>query len=303
MKFNYDCVVIGAGVSGMTAAIYLKRAEINVVLLEKGAPGGQINKTSTIENYPGFIGTGPELAMKTFEQVTDLGIPYEYADVIDIKKLEDGFKIIGTNKTIITKKIILATGREPNKLNVPNEDVLTGRGVSWCAICDGPLYKDKVVAVVGSGNSALEEGIYLSNICKKVIMLNRSKQFKGSKLLQNKILEKENVEIMYETKVQELTEKDNRLDKIIINQNNEINELDVDGLFIYIGFTPDTNYLENLKVELDKNYVVTNSKLQTNISGVYACGDIVKKDYYQISNAVGEGAEAALAVIQELEDA
>lgn len=303
MKFNYDCVVIGAGVSGMTAAIYLKRAEINVVLLEKGAPGGQINKTSTIENYPGFIGTGPELAMKTFEQVTNLGIPYEYADVIDIKKLEDGFKIIGTNKTIITKKIILATGREPNKLNVPNEDVLTGRGVSWCAICDGPLYKDKVVAVVGSGNSALEEGIYLSNICKKVIMLNRSKQFKGSKLLQNKILEKENVEIMYETKVQELTEKDNRLDKIIINQNNEINELDVDGLFIYIGFTPDTNYLENLKVELDKNYVVTNSKLQTNISGVYACGDIVKKDYYQISNAVGEGAEAALAVIQELEDA
>lgn len=302
MKFDYDCTVIGAGVSGMTAAIYLKRAEMNVCLLEKGAPGGQINKTSTIENYPGFTGIGPDLAMKIFEQVTNLNIPYEYADVIDIKKVENGFEIIGTNKTITTRKIILATGREPNKLNVPNENELTGRGVSWCAICDGPLYKDKVVAVVGSGNSALEEGIYLSNICKKLIMLNRSKQFKGSKMLQSKLFEKENIEIHYETTVESLKEKDGILDKIIVKYNKEEKEMDIDGLFIYIGFTPDTHYLENLGIELDKNYVVTNSKLQTNIPGIYACGDIIKKDYYQISNAVGEGAEAALAVIAELEN-
>lgn len=301
MKFDYDCVVIGAGVSGMTAAIYLKRAEIKVALLEKGAPGGQINKTSTIENYPGFTGIGPDLAMKIFEQVTNLNIPYEYADVSDIKKIEDGFEIIATNKTITSRKIILATGREPNKLNVPNENELTGRGVSWCAICDGPLYKDKVVAVVGSGNSALEEGIYLSNICKKVIMLNRSKQFKGSKMLQSKLFEKENIEIHYETTVESLKEKDGILDKMIVKYNNEEKEMDIDGLFIYIGFTPDTHYLENLGIELDKNYVVTNSKLQTNIPGIYACGDIIKKDYYQISNAVGEAAEAALAVISELE--
>lgn len=301
MKFDYDCVVIGAGVSGMTAAIYLKRAEIKVALLEKGAPGGQINKTSTIENYPGFTGIGPDLAMKIFEQVTNLNIPYEYADVSDIKKIEDGFEIIATNKTITSRKIILATGREPNKLNVPNENELTGRGVSWCAICDGPLYKDKVVAVVGSGNSALEEGIYLSNICKKVIMLNRSKQFKGSKMLQSKLFEKENIEIHYETTVESLKEQDGILDKMIVKYNNEEKEMDIDGLFIYIGFTPDTHYLENLGIELDKNYVVTNSKLQTNIPGIYACGDIIKKDYYQISNAVGEAAEAALAVISELE--
>lgn len=301
MKFDYDCVVIGAGVSGMTAAIYLKRAEIKVALLEKGAPGGQINKTSTIENYPGFTGIGPDLAMKIFEQVTNLNIPYEYADVTDIKKIENGFEIVATNKAITSRKIILATGREPNKLNVPNENELTGRGVSWCAICDGPLYKDKVVAVVGSGNSALEEGIYLSNICKKVIMLNRSKQFKGSKMLQSKLFEKENIEIHYETTVESLKEKDGILDKIIVKYNKEEKEMDIDGLFIYIGFTPDTHYLENLGIELDKNYVVTNSKLQTNIPGIYACGDIIKKDYYQISNAVGEAAEAALAVISELE--
>ncbi len=302
MKFDYECVVIGAGVSGMSAAIYLKRAEMNVCLLEKSAPGGQINKTSTIENYPGFTGIGPDLAMKIFEQVTTLNIPYEYADVIDIKKLESGFEIIATNKTITSKKIILATGREPNKLNVPNEDELTGRGVSWCAICDGPLYKDKVVAVVGSGNSALEEGIYLSNICKKVIMLNRSKRFKGSKMLQSKLFEKGNVEVMYETNIQELIEKDNRLDKIIIKQQNQQEELKVEGLFIYIGFTPDTQYLENIGVLREYNYVIVNSKLETNISGIYACGDIIKKNYYQISNAVGEGAEAALAVIAELEN-
>ncbi len=302
MKFDYDCVVIGAGVSGMTAAIYLKRAEIKVALLEKGAPGGQINKTSTIENYPGFTGIGPDLAMKIFEQVTNLNIPYEYADVVDIKKVENGFEIIGTNKTITTRKIILATGREPNKLHAPNEDELTGRGVSWCAVCDGPLYKDKVVAVVGSGNSALEEGIYLSNICKKVIMLNRSKQFKGSKILQSKLLEKENIEIHYETTVESLTEKDGILDKMIVKHDNKEIKIDVDGLFIYIGFTPDTNYLDNIGVKRDKNYVIVDQQLRTNIPGIYACGDIIKKDYYQISNAVGEGAEAALAVIAELEN-
>lgn len=301
MNLDYDCVVIGAGISGMTAAIYLKRAEVKIALLEKGAPGGQMNKTSIIENYPGFTGIGPDLAMKVFEQVTNLNIPYVYADVSDIKKIDNGFEIIAPNKTITTKKIILATGREPNKLNVPNEDELTGRGVSWCAICDGPLYKDKVVAVVGSGNSALEEGIYLSNICKKVIMLNRSEKFKGSKMLQSKLFERKNIEVMFETRVQELTEKDNRLDKIIINHQDKQEELKVDGLFIYIGFTPDTQYLENLGVELEKKYVVTNSKFQTNIHGIYACGDIIKKDYYQISNAVGEAAESALSVISELE--
>lgn len=301
MKIDYDCAIIGAGVSGMTAAIYLKRAELNVCLLEKSAPGGQINKTSIIENYPGFTGEGPELALKIFEQVMNLNVPYMYADIIDIKKIENGFAIIGTDKTVTAKKVLLATGRSPRRLELPLEEKLTGKGISWCAICDGPLYKNKVVAVVGSGNSALEESLYLSSICKKVIVLNRSKQFKGSKILQNKLLKKSNVELFYETFITGFEEKDNKLDQIILYKKGNEEKLNIDGLFIYIGFVPDTDYLRNIGVELNDQYVLVDDNMQTNIPGIYACGDILKKEYYQISNAVGEAAEAALTISHELE--
>lgn len=301
MNQIYDCIVIGAGVGGMTSAIYLKRAELNICLLEKGAPGGQINKTSTVENYPGFVGDGPTLAVTMFEQVQKLGIDYQYGDVTEIKKLIDSFEIITTTKTYQAKKIILATGRIPNKLGLEKEEKLSSRGISWCAICDGPLFKGQDVAVVGSGNSALEEGIYLASLCNKVIVLNRGNSFKGSKMLVEKMEHLRNVEIHFETTVEELIEQDNRLSGLMIKDHGEIKKLDVTGLFIYIGFQPDTHYLKNMDIKTEHDYILVDDKMQTNIPGIYACGDMIKKDYYQISTAVGEGATAALSVIKELD--
>lgn len=301
MEKIYDCIVIGAGVAGMTAAIYLKRAELDICLLEKSAPGGQINKTSTVENYPGFIGDGPTLAVTMFEQIQKLGIEYQYGDVKEIKKLENGFSIQTTTKVYQAKKIILATGRIPNKLGLEKEDKLTNHGISWCAICDGPLFRGQDVAVVGSGNSALEEGIYLASICNKVIILNRGTAFKGSKMLIEKLEKLSNVEIHYETTVKEFKETDGRLSGLKIIDHKKMQELDVSGLFIYIGFQPDTEYIKDIGLEIDHDYILVDQRMQTNIPGIYACGDMIKKEYYQISTAVGEGATAALSVIKELD--
>ena len=173
MEKRYDCIVIGAGVSGMTAAIYLKRAGLDVLLLEKSAPGGQINQTSKIENYPGFLSVdGPTLAMNMFEQVQNLDISYQYGNVAKIRNREDLKEVITDQDIYLAKALIIATGRIPNKLNLEEENRFINRGVSWCALCDGSFYKNKVVGVIGSGNSALEEALYLSVICSKVIIMN-----------------------------------------------------------------------------------------------------------------------------------
>ncbi len=301
MKFNYDCIIIGAGVAGMTAAIYLKRAELNICIIEKAAPGGQVNKTSVIDNYPGFVGDGPTLAMTMFHQVNQLNIPYLYGDVQDIIAHDQGYEVITDQQHYTTKKIILATGRIPNKLGLDLEDKLTNHGISWCAICDGPLFRDKTVAVVGSGNSALEESLYLASICDKVILLNRSEKFKGSKMLVDKMKALDNVEIYYETVVKQLHEANGKLSGLTALKDREVFDLKVDGLFIYIGFQPEYQYLKSLSLEKEDGYLKVDSMMQTSMPGIYACGDLIKKEYYQISTAVGEAAIAALSIAKALE--
>ncbi len=294
----YDCIVIGSGVSGMTASIYLKRAALDILLLEKSMPGGQITKTGMIENYPGFIGDGSTLALTMYDQVKENEVNHKFANVLKIQKTDKAFKIMTSSEEYETKKIILATGRTPNHLNLENEEQLIGRGVSYCAICDGPLYKNKTVAVVGSGNSALEEGIYLSSICKKVIFINRSEKFKGSKVYIEKLKTLNNIEILYNTSIVELLEENNQLAKVKLSNTNY---LEIDGLFVYIGFTPDTKYLEGTDVKTENQYVLTDENGKTNVEGIYACGDVIKKNFYQISTAVGEGAKTALQVIRDFE--
>ena len=293
----YDCIVIGSGVSGMTAAIYLKRAGLDVLLLEKSMPGGQITQTGMIENYPGFIGDGPTLALTMYDQIKVNEINHKFTNVLNIQESDKAFKILTSNEIYNTKKIILATGRTPNHLNLPNESKLIGSGVSYCAICDGPLFKNKVVAVVGSGNSALEEGIYLSSICKKVIFINRSEKFKGSKVYIEKLKTLNNIEVIYNTSITQLVEENNVLSALKLS-NDEI--LKVDGLFVYIGFTPDTTYLDGIDVKTENQYVLTDENGRTNVDGIYACGDVIKKNFYQISTAVGEGAKTALQVAKDL---
>lgn len=301
MEKRYDCVVIGAGVSGMTAAIYLKRAGLDVLLLEKSAPGGQINQTSKIENYPGFLSVdGPTLAMNMFEQVQNLDISYQYGNVAKIRNREDSKEVITDQDTYLAKALIIATGRIPNKLNLEEENQFINRGVSWCALCDGSFYKNKVVGVIGSGNSALEEALYLSEICSKVIMMNRKDRYKGSAMLLEELKKKDNVEFIYHCVVQKLNEKDGHLGSITVKQDENIKEIKMEGLFEYIGYHPDTEILQDFNITSSDGYIIVDQNMKTNEKGIYACGDVIQKDVYQIATAIGEGAIAATQVQKDL---
>ena len=283
MKYYFDCVVVGSGIAGMTAAIYLKRSNVNVLLLDNDAPGGLLNKISVIENYPGFNKiSGPDLAYKIYEQVTNLGIEIRYGKVLDIKD-----HIIKTDVEEITaNKVILAIGRKARKLDNTNDI----KNISYCALCDGNLYKDKTVAIVGYSNSAIEEAIYLSDICKKVIIIGRGSHFKGEESLVDKIYNKKNIEVQLNCVIETLNKENNLLSEIITNKGS----FKVDGMFVSIGYEPNTSFLNEL--EKDNGYIIVDDKMKTNIDYIYACGDIIKKDIYQLTTAVGEATVAAINV-------
>ena len=298
----FDSVIIGSGVAGMTAAIYLKRSNKNVLILEKNAPGGQINRTSKIENYPGFSEIdGPTLAYQIYEQMMNLEVEYRYGNVLEIKDLGSK-KIIKTDmEEIETKTVIIASGRIPRELGLSHEQELIGHGISYCAICDGPLYKGKVVAVVGGGNSALEEALYLSDLCEKVYIIHRRKELRAEEGIQEKVKQRENIEFIYDANVIELISDEGHLTSILLKQNQRELKLEIDGLFVYIGYVPDTDFLKDSSVLLEDGYVVVDSSMKTNVNGIYACGDVIKKEYYQISTAIGEGTTAALSIKKDLE--
>lgn len=292
----FDCVVIGAGPAGMTASIYLKRANKNIVLLEKSAPGGQILKTNIVENYLGFTSIdGPTLATNMYNQINSLKINYQYGNVMRIEKSNENYKIITDNGEFYTKKVIIATGRTPRQLGLENEEKLVGKGISYCATCDGFLYKNKIVAVVGGGNTAFEEAIYLSKICKEVYVFNRSELYRAEDKLQEELKKISNVKVFNNSKVTKIIEEKNKLDKIEIN-NETIYE--VSGLFVFIGQVPTKFMIEG--IETKDNYIIVDRNMKTNLEGIYACGDIIKKDFYQISTAVGDATVAALNIIKEL---
>ncbi len=302
MNQTYDCVVIGAGVAGMTAAIYLKRANVNVLLLESSVPGGQINRSAKVENYPGFLEIdGPTLAMKIYEQIQNLKIEYRYGEVIDIINQENE-KIVKTDKEELQcKGVIIATGRVPKELGLEQETELVGHGISWCAICDGPFFKGKDVCVVGGGNSAFEESLYLSEICNHVTIINRSEKLRADSILVEEVKTKENIQILYNSVVNTINEKDGYLSSILIEQEGNIKEIECDGLFIYIGSKPNTHFARNLNVKMQDDYMIVDSNMRTNIKGIYACGDVIYKDVYQISTAIGEGAIAAMSFKKDTE--
>jgi thioredoxin reductase (NADPH) len=301
MKVQYDVVVVGAGCAGMTAAIYLKRFNLNVVMIEKSAPGGQINRTDKIENYPGFnIIEGPTLAMNIFMQTQNLEVEYRYGDVLNIID-KDEYKIVKTDtEEITTKAVVIASGRKPRELGLPNEKSLTGRGISWCAICDGPLFKNKEVVVVGGGNSAFQESLYLADICKKVTIIHRRNTFTADNELQEKVLNNKKIKIILDSEVITLNEKENKLASIVIKDKNAKQKtIKSDGLFIYIGFEPVTDMVKDFDI-LENNYIVTDDNMRTKIKGIYACGDVIKKELYQITTSVGEASKAAMSAKLDL---
>ncbi len=300
MKLDYDVIVVGSGPAGITSAIYLKRANINVCIMEKSAPGGQLNKSSTIENYPGFEKiTGPELAYNFYEQILKLDIPFINEEVI---KIEDktSYKIVETNKKTYTcKGIILALGRKPRSFDNKNVSLLEGKGVSYCSLCDGPLFKNQDVSIIGGGNSALEESLYLADICKSVTIINRRDVLRGDKMLVDKVLKKDNINILYNSEVVEFNKKDDFLESLLINTNGKLNKLDVKACFIFIGYVPATDFLSNLDILDEKGYIKTDKNLKTDIPFIYACGDTINKQVYQIVTATGEGAVSAISFIND----
>lgn len=296
-KYSFNTIIIGSGIAGMTASIYLKRANISVLLIEKNVPGGQITRASSVENYPGFKQIdGASLAMNVFEQVQNLGIDIKFADVKKIELVDDK-KIVKTeNEEFICDNIIVATGRNPRELLLPYEKELIGHGISYCALCDGSFYKDKDVAIVGGGNSALGEALYLSNICHKVYLIHRRDEYRATSNLINTVKEKQNIELITNSNITKLNEKDGYLNSIIINDNKQIN---VSCVFIYIGNTPDISFLDNLNLTTKDDYIIVNNDMETNIKGIYACGDVIYKNTYQLTTAVGEATVAANSIIKQ----
>lgn len=303
MKLNFDVIIIGAGAAGMSAAIYLKRSNVNFVMIENNAPGGQINRTAKVENYPGadIIG-GPELAMKIFQQTQNLGIEYRYGDVYEVKKEDDHFIVKTDVEELTCKAIIIATGRRSKYLGVENETKLAGKGISWCALCDGPFFKEREVVVIGGGNSALEEGLYLAEICKKVTIIHRRDTFRADKVAQDKVLNHPKIEIMFNSEVIRFNEKNERLNSVTIKDNKTDEEtiIPCEGAFIYIGFGPMTDMVKPFNVTDEQGYIIVDENQRTKVPYLYACGDVTKKELYQIVTATAEGAKAAMAAIKDI---
>lgn len=288
----YDSIIIGMGVAGISAAIYAQRSGNNVLMLEKMRPGGIINTIDSIENYPGFKSvSGPDLAYQLFEQITALKVPYKMEEVINIT-LDGDVKVVKTNQSEYrAQNVLIATGRSPILLGLPNEEKLIGKGISTCALCDGYLYKGKEIAVVGGGNSALQEALYLANIVDKIYLIHRRDEFRGDNTLVEQIKQTKNIEILYNSQVTELKEKNNELHSIVINNEKEI---PVSAMFVYIGYAPKTEFVSSLGITNPAGYIEVDDNYETKVPGIYGAGDIIVKKVYQIVTAASEGATAAI---------
>ena len=294
----YDVIIVGMGIGGITAGIYAKRANLNVLLLDKSAPGGLLNNIDLISNYPGFIDIkGPDLALKLFEQVKSIEIPYKLEEVIKIKVNEDIKEVITNSNTYQTKNIIIATGTHPKFLGLDNEKELLGRGLSTCALCDGTFYKDKVIAVVGNGNSALQESLYLAKLAKKVYLLNRKDSFKGEEYLQDKVKNKENIEIKYNVSITKYNEVNNKIESILLSNNEKIK---VSGVFIYVGYKANSELVNGLDIINADGRIMVDNNCETKIKGLYAVGDVNDKGIYQLITASNDGVIAIANITKKI---
>lgn len=299
----YDIIIVGAGPAGLTGAIYALRANKKVLVLEAKSYGGQIINASCIDNYPGLPHiSGIEYATKLYEQVKELGAEVKYEKVIEISNKESN-KIVKTNKEeYLSKAVILATGSIPRKLNLENEQNYVGKGISYCATCDGMFFKDKNVAVVGGGDTALQDALYLSNICSKVYLIHRRDTFRGNELDLNKLKSKDNVEFILNSNVKKLL-GNNLLDGIeVVDSLGNILNLNVEGLFVAIGQIPESyNLIKDLSIN-DNNYVIAKEDTKTNIDGIFVAGDIREKQLRQLTTAISDGAQAATSACEYIDN-
>ena len=301
---KYDVIVIGAGPGGMTAALYLSRSNLSVLMLDRGVYGGQMNNTAEIENYPGFESVmGPDLSEKMYKSATQFGAEYAFGTV---EKIEDH----GQEKTVITdmgsyvtNSVVIATGSQYKKLGVQGEETYGGRGVSYCAVCDGAFFRNKHVVVVGGGDSAVEEGMYLAGLADKVTVLHRRDQLKAQQILQQRAFANPKMEFKWFTEVQEILGDDKKVSgvKVINNQTNESSIIDAQGVFIYVGINPITEPFSNLAITNAGGWIITDNNMATTVPGIFAIGDVRQKELRQVTTAVGDGAIAGQSVYQYLQ--
>jgi len=297
MKTQFDLIIIGSGPAGMTAAIYAARSGLKTAILESGAPGGKMTKTFQIDNYSGIESiSGVDLAIAMSAHAQKYNVESLYGNCVKITN-ETNHKIVTTeNNNYTCKAIIIATGTNERKLNIPNEDTFYAKGISYCAVCDGAFYKDKTVVVIGGGNSALEESIYLTQFVKKLYIIIRRDVFRAQQTNIDKIKANPKIEVIYHTiPVEILGDKQVTAIKLKNKETEEIYDLPTDGIFPYIGAIPATDFAKDLGITDDKGYVIVNESMQTTIPGIYAAGDVIVKELRQVITAASDGAIAANA--------
>ncbi|EXJ23570.1 Thioredoxin reductase [Alkalibacterium sp. AK22] len=304
IKKVYDVIVIGAGPGGLTAALYASRSNLSTLLLEKGIPGGQMNNTAEIENYSGFSSImGPDLSMKMYEGAKQFGAEHVYGDVKEIIDHETEKELVTADKSYFAKSVIIATGAEHKKLGVKGEAELNGRGVSYCAVCDGAFFRNKHVVVVGGGDSAVEEGTYLTQFASKVTIVHRRSELRAQKILQDRAFKNEKVDFIWDSVVEEITGEE-KVDGVRLKNINtgDYSQLEADGVFIYIGLLPNSESFRNLPITNQEGWIETDSQMMTAIPGVFAIGDVRDTVLRQVATAVGDGSVAGNAAYQYVEE-
>ncbi len=305
-KTDHDIVIIGGGPAGLTAAIYAARAKLDAVVIEKVVPGGQILVTDWIENYPGFPEglTGADLIQKMTEQVARFGVPITYDEVLSIEKAPDNvihLKLSG--RTLTTRAVVVVTGAFPKKLGVPGEDEFYGRGVSACATCDGPFFKNSVVAAVGGGDTAVQEAIFLTRFARKVYLIHRRDALRAARLLQERAFANEKIEMVWDSVVTAINGSVAGVTGVSIQnvKTGQDSELKVDGCFLLVGITPNTAFLKDVVQCDDAGFIVVNARMETSVPGIYAAGDVRNTPLRQVTTAVGDSAIATFEAARYIE--
>ncbi|WP_078555724.1 thioredoxin-disulfide reductase [Bacillus alkalicellulosilyticus] len=292
----YDVIIAGAGPAGMTAAVYTSRANLSTLMVERGIPGGQMANTEDVENYPGFDHIlGPDLSNKMFEHAKKFGAEYAYGDIKEIIDHEDYKLVKAGSKEFKARAVIVSTGAEYKKLGVPGEKELGGRGVSYCAVCDGAFFKGRELVVVGGGDSAVEEAVYLTRFATKVTVIHRRDELRAQKILQQRAFDNEKIDFIWNHVVKEINGTDGKVSSVTIEntQTGEQQDFKTDGAFIYIGMLPLNESVKNLGILNSEGYVETNEEMETRVPGIFAAGDVREKSLRQIVTATGDGSIAA----------
>ena len=290
----YDTIIIGAGPAGMTAALYAARSNLKVALIEGGLPGGQMNNTSDIENYPGYANiSGPELAEKMFEPLENLGVEHLYGFVETVEDHGEFKKVVTDDQVYETRTVIVATGSKHRLLEVPGEEELNSRGVSYCAVCDGAFFRDQDLLVVGGGDSAVEEAIFLTRFAKSVTIIHRRDELRAQKVLQDRAFANEKIKFIWDSVVKEI-KGENRVESVVIEnvKTGQVTEQAFGGVFIYVGLDPVSDFVQELQIRDQAGWIVTDDHMKTSVAGVFAVGDVRQKDLRQVTTAVGDGAIA-----------